>query len=303
MVQNDWSMHAAEWKDASGSDFQLNVETDKGIESFEFRAVKTLAGRIGHLSEEKIRNAIKFFRPHTVLMRMKGLPVLGTGLVFQYNEDKIKCDPIEFPKHFRYLDAIDFGGLSSTSHPTAWARLAYDPARDIIYVYDGFRITGKEIPEVAAHIVMRPNTDIVPTVWPHDGNKGKDGDTTAEQYESAGVFMYVNEENPSKSWATHPPRDESREKEGDGGNRVMPAIDAMSMRFNDGRLQVFHTVYDFFDEYRNYHMENGKIIDIDDDFISAVRYGVMMIRHAVGLEREEIKLYSGRKKGAGWLGS
>lgn len=296
-IQNDWDLHKAEWKDVAGSTFDIDIDN----ETFHFDTVYTLRGKKGHLTEEKVRASARKIPAHSMKMRMRGIPVLGSGLVFRFPEDQFSCDEREFPEHWQFLDGIDFGGLSSSSHPSAYARGAYDPTNDVIYIYDGFKIQGKEIPEVAVHIVMKPNSDKIPCVWPHDGNKmGHDG-TTRDQYEAAGVNMYTNEDNPDKSHATNPPGE--TQKEGDGGNRIMPGIDEMSLRMNDGRLKVMRSVGEFFEEYRGYHMKDGKIVDVDDDFIAAVRYIVMMIRNAVTLE--EIKITFNQNKGnvsGGWMG-
>lgn len=298
LVANDYELHTAEWKDVCGTDFEY---TAKDGEVYKFKAVRTLRGNLGHLTEDKIRSAAKKIPVHSLKMRMRGIPVMGDGLVFRFPEEQIKVQAMEFPEHFKFLDAIDFGGHSSTAHPTAFGRGAYDPANDKIIIYDGFKITGKEIPEIAAVINMKPNTDIVPTVWPHDGMKGRDGNTTKDQYEAAGVNMHYNEDFPEKSHATHPPRE--HQKEGQGGNKVSPSIDDVSLRLNDGRLVIVDSVYEFWEEYRNYHMKDGVIVDLDDDFISVVRYIVMMIRHAVTLERVELNFYQGGgESGGGWMG-
>ena len=301
LVENDYELHTAEWSDVAGTTFTFLTKDGK---EYPFKAVKTLInGNPGHLTEDKIRAAAKKIPVHSLDMRMRGIPVLGSGLVFRFTEEEFKKEAYEFPDHFKFIDAMDFGGISSTAHPTAYARLFYDPTNDKIGVYDGFKLQGKEIPEIAAHIVMKPNTDIVPVVYPHDGNKMVTADeTTRNQYQSAGVNMYTNEDNPDKSHATNPPKE--TQKEGDGGNKIMPGINEMSLRMNDGRFIVFDTVYEFWEEYRKYHMKDGKIVDIDDDFIAAVRYGVMMIRHAVTLERTKVVFNSkSRRSGSGWMSS
>jgi len=278
-VENEWSLHTAEWKDASGEDFTYEFEDG---ESIEFDKVETLFGKTGHITRETITQAEKDNLPYMMKMRMKGIPVMGTGLVFTHQEQKYKTDPIPIPDHWPRLDAIDFGGLSSTSHPTAFVRLAHDLETDTIYIYDGFRVIGKEIPEVAAQIVMKPHTHLVPVEWPHDGNKTLgQGGTTKEQYMSAGVNMLRNH-------FTNPP--EEYKEEGTGGIQILPGVTEMSARMNDGRLKVFSTVLDFFDEVRNYHMKDGKIVDREDDFMAASRVGVMGIRHAIPVNYEPVTL-------------
>lgn len=49
----------------------------------------------------------------------------------------------------------------------------------------------------------------------------------------------------------------------------------------DGRFKVFNTCEPFFEEFRLYHRdENGKIVKLNDDVLSAVRYAYMMRRFA-----------------------
>ncbi len=290
-VQNDWELHTAEWLDVAGGDFTITVDG----ENFEFTTVRTLRGKPGHLTEEKVRSAARKIPAHSMKMRMRGIPVLGSGLVFMYPESQFKTQPMEFPEHFEFLDALDFGGISSGAHPTAFARGAYDPTNDQIIIYDGFKMQGKEIPEVASNILMKPNSSNIPCAWPHDGNKlGKDG-TTRDQYYKAGVNM-------CETHVTNPPMD--TQEEGKGGNRIMPGIDEISMRMNDGRFKVVSTVGEFWDEYSGYHMKDGKIVDIDDDFMSCVRYIVMYIRHAKKLTPVKIKFNQhSDDTGSGWMGS
>jgi hypothetical protein len=50
---------------------------------------------------------------------------------------------------------------------------------------------------------------------------------------------------------------------------------------DDGKLKVFSHLSDFFAEKMNYHRdENGKIVKVQDDIISALRYAWMMQRFA-----------------------
>jgi hypothetical protein len=48
-----------------------------------------------------------------------------------------------------------------------------------------------------------------------------------------------------------------------------------------GRFKVFSHLADFFDEKMSYHRdENGKIVKLNDDILSAARYAYMMRRFA-----------------------
>ena len=283
-VRKDWSHHEATFADVAGEDCSYTF--DDG-ETLTLAPIKTLNGKTGHVTNKVILNLEKDNPPWMMKTRMMGLPMVGEGLVFTYMENHFKMEQIPIPDHWLRIDAIDFGGLASTAHPTAFVRLAYDEENDVMYIYDGFRVTGQEIKYVAADIKEYVYSDIVPVIWPHDGNKTLgQGGPTAEQYKHFGVNMF--DKLGKKSHFTNPP--EYGKEDGDGGNQVMPGITEMSTRFGDGRLKVFSTVLDFFEEYRKYHMIDGKIVDRHDDFIAAVRYAVMSVRHAVRIERKRVVL-------------
>ena len=94
MIQDTWSLHTAEWIDVAGEDFEVEVED----EIFKFKTIKTLKGRDGHLNKEKVLAAQRKILPYQMKMRMRGIPVLGSGLVFAYSVEDFKCKPMEFPE-------------------------------------------------------------------------------------------------------------------------------------------------------------------------------------------------------------
>ena len=51
-------------------------------------------------------------------------------------------------------------------------------------------------------------------------------------------------------------------------------------RMLSGRFKAFEHLEPFFEELRMYHREDGKIVKVDEDVLDAVRYAVMMLRHA-----------------------
>jgi hypothetical protein len=67
----------------------------------------------------------------------------------------------------------------------------------------------------------------------------------------------------------------------DGSTSVEAGLMAMLDRMQTGRLKVFSNLADWFEEYRHYHRKDGKVVKVDEDLMSATRYGVMMLRHAL----------------------
>lgn len=67
-----------------------------------------------------------------------------------------------------------------------------------------------------------------------------------------------------------------------GGNSVELGLVELYRAMDDGKFKVFSHLSDFFAEKLNYHRdENGHVVKVQDDIISAIRYAWMMRRHAV----------------------
>ncbi len=262
-VQEQWSMHQAGWKDVSGDVFELI----RGNVHILFKTIKRLSGAVGHLSQEKIESALTAMMPHEIRMRAEGIPLLGSGLVFPYPQEDVEITAFEIPSHWPRIAGIDFG----YTHATAVVWIAHDIETNTIFIYDCIKIEKREIVEIAPYILQRDISD-VPIAWPHDGNKQFGmGDSIQQQYRNYGVNLL-----PEKF--TNPPKEGVLEHK--GGIQIMPGIVDMANRLAEGRLKVFSHLTDWFDEYKNYHHKDHKIIDRDDDLMAATRYAVMSIRFA-----------------------
>ena len=220
-----------------------------------------------HLTEDMKQQILQALPPHERELRSKGIPVIGSGLVFPISEESLVCDPFAIPSHFPRIAGLDFG----YDHPTAVVWVAWDRDEDIVYVYDCYSMA-KQTPDYhATHINEREGSHFIPIVWPHDGyqhDKGS-GITLAEQYRSANVnMMPFHFENP-------PALGEKK-----GGNSVEAGLMEMLTRMEQGKFKVFNTLYDWFGEYRMYHRKDGKLVKLKDDLMSATRYAVMSLRYA-----------------------
>ncbi len=51
-------------------------------------------------------------------------------------------------------------------------------------------------------------------------------------------------------------------------------------RMQTGRLKVAKHLQDWWEEFRLYHREDGKVVKEGDDLMSATRYALMMLRHS-----------------------
>lgn len=221
-----------------------------------------------HYTPEQRAAIIASYPAHEREARTKGIPTLGSGRIFPIEEELIKIDPFDIPRHWPQICGIDFGW----DHPSAAVKLAWDRDLDIIYVIAAHR--QKEQTPLLFASTVKPWGDWLPWAWPHDGlqhDKGS-GEALKEQYKAQGLNMLADK-------ATHPPA--QGEPEGSGGNGVEAGVLDMLDRMQTGRLKVFGNLNDWFQEFRMYHRKDGKIVKLDDDLMSATRYANMMKRFAV----------------------
>jgi len=212
-----------------------------------------------HVSEEDRKRIEAGYQPHERDARLRGLPMLGSGIVFPVAQDAITVDPFPIPAYWPRIVGLDFG----VEHPTSFVTLAIDEQTDTVYAIDCYRQADKSALIHAAAINARAPG--VPVSWPHDGwsrDKGS-GDALADIYRRAGVRML--------------PQHATFE---DGGNGVEAGIAEMLTRFQTGRLKIFSTCVPLLEEIRTYHRKDGKVVAEFDDTIAACRYALMMKRHA-----------------------
>lgn len=215
---------------------------------------------VPHLTQEqkdKMWDAIPDFEREA---RSKGIPSLGSGAVFPVRDEDIRCDDRAIPSHWPQINGLDFGW----DHPFAAVNLAWDRDYDRVYVCKTYR-QAKTTPIIHA-AAIRPWGEWIPCAWPHDGyqhDKGS-GDQLKEQYRKQNLKMLDDH-------ATHP----------EGGYGVEAGIMEILDRMLTDRFKVFSSLTLWFAEKRKYYRDEGKIVKIDDDLMSATRIGMMMLRHAV----------------------
>ncbi len=227
---------------------------------------------VEHYTEEQKAAIIATYPAHEREARTMGTPSLGSGRVFPVTEDAITIDPFVIPVEWPLIGGLDFGW----DHPFAAVKLAWDREGDVIYVVQTFRV--RESTPVLQSAALKPWGDI-PWSWPHDGlqhDKGS-GEQLAEQYRKQGLALLPQ-----------------RATFDDGSNGVEAGVMEMLDRMQTGRLKVFSHLSDWLEEFRMYHREQGRIVKLMDDLMSATRYAMMMRRFgkAAGHKASALKFRS-----------
>lgn len=214
---------------------------------------------VPHLTEQQKADLRDSYPAHERDARTKGIPILGSGRVFDIPEEALYEGFIEIPSHWPRLVAVDFG----IAHPFAAIWMAWDRDRDTIHIYDALRVSDQSVNQ---HVpAIRSKGEWIPVAWPHDGlqrDKGS-GVQLAAQYRAAGLNMLPDH-------ATFE----------NGSNGTEAGISEMKNRMETNRFKVGKHLHEWFEEYRLYHREKGLIIKLRDDLLSASRIGVMSLRHA-----------------------
>lgn len=216
-----------------------------------------------HILPEERERMMASYPEHERGARTRGVPMLGEGKVFPYDEEEIKIAPFPIPPYYALIKGIDFG----LDHPAAVVDLAWDRDTDILYLTRAWK---KRNADLNDHITAINATEpSVPVAWPHDG---------ANREKSNGIRLKSNYRAVKMLGRS------ARYKNDKGGAQPKePIIQELNDRIARGGFKVFSTCFAFFDEFNNYHRKNGELSKLNDDVLKAVFYAIMMRRYAMPL--------------------
>ena len=89
-----------------------------------------------HLTIEEQIHLKSKIPPHEIEARSKGIPSIGSGMVYPVSEALLTCEPFEIPGHFYRVAGMDFGWKD----PTAVCFMAYDKDKDVVYVFEEYSL-------------------------------------------------------------------------------------------------------------------------------------------------------------------
>ena len=219
----------------------------------------------GHYTNEQKAAFISSLAPHQREARARGVPMLGEGAIFQVDLSTLRVPyQTTIPEHWSLLWGIDFG----INHPFAAVLCAWDRDTDTIYLLHTIRMSDS-IPLTQAEAIKKAgtNTGAIPVAWPHDGHSREKGtgETLIKLYKDAGLKVLPMH-------ATWP----------DGSLSVEAAIMDLDTRMKTNRFKIIDTVSNhmFEDEIRLYHRDDGQVVKLKDDTISALFKVLMMKKWA-----------------------
>lgn len=237
----------------------------------------TLEDAMHYTPEQRVK-IVASYPEHERDARARGIPVLGSGLIFPVARSVIECAPFQVPPHWPAIGGIDFGW----DHPTAAVKLRHNREADVLYVTDAYR-QARQTPLIHAAALKPWNGEEkkLPWAWPHDGlqHDKQSGIQTAQSYRSQGLEMLSD-----------------RATFEDGSNGVEIGVQQILERMQTGRFKVFGHLSEWFEEQASYHRKDGVIVKEADDLMSATRYAFMMRRHAEVIDHVPEDRYAKRDR-------
>jgi phage terminase large subunit-like protein len=215
---------------------------------------------VEHYTEDEKKTIIASYPEHELEARTKGIPILGSGRIFPVPEHALAIEPREFPSHWPRIGGMDFGW----DHPFAAVELVWDRDSATVYVTRTHRM--REATPVLHAAALREWGKELPWAWPRDGRRETlegAGIALAEQYRAQGLNMlheHAQFEDKSVS--------------------VEAGLMAMLTRMQVGKFKVYKHLNDWWEEFRLYHRNEGRVVKEGDDLMAATRYAVMMLRYA-----------------------
>ncbi|WBM71933.1 hypothetical protein OH773_06745 [Buttiauxella sp. WJP83] len=214
-------------------------------------------------------------------MRIKGIPIFGTGAVFTIADELIRCENVYPLAHWQVVAAIDWGNVKD---PTVLVIAVYDPDNDKYYVIDEYYFDQSEearSPENLAQFILKSEYCAVPVINPHDsGMSSSANDTKGKILQRMGV-------NTSPALIFRNPTDSQLQiTKFNNNNKSVRQIDTgleeMRLMFNQGQLKIKESCYHWFKEKRSYYWKHNPVTNEvkpsgADHTIDASRYAVMSL--------------------------
>ncbi len=203
---------------------------------------------VPHLTEEEKAKTLARTPPQLREARSKGIPTVGSGLIYQIETKDVSVKDFKIPNHYVRLYGMDVGWKATAALWGAW-----DRDNDVIYIYSEYKRGGEEgldMPLVHASTIKGRGEWIKGTIDPASrGRTQTDGEQIYMTYKKHGLKIYP------------------------ANNSVETGIFNVWERLNSGRLKIFESCSMVLREMSLYHRDdNGKIVKTNDHLLDCLRY-------------------------------
>ena len=229
---------------------------------------------VPHIGDKQKKMLLASIPPYQRDARSKGIPQLGSGVIYPVPESDIMVDDMEIPAHWPKLYALDVGWNN-----TAVTWIAVDRDTNTTYIYSVYK-KGEAEPAIHAQGIKARGDWIKGKIDPAaKGRSQHDGLQLMQSYVDLGLKV-----SPAK-------------------NAVESGIYAVWEALSTGKLKVFKSCRMWFEEFRLYRRdEKGKIIKTNDHIMDTTRYVYMSKDEAIVEPLDESIPQPSFQGGRGWMG-
>jgi phage terminase large subunit-like protein len=202
---------------------------------------------VPHLSQEAKAELLASIPPYQREARSKGVPVLGSGAIYQVAESDILVSDFPIPDHYSRCYALDVGWNKTAA---IWG--ARDNETGVTYLYSE-HYAGQQEPILHAQAIKARGSWIPGVCDPAArGRSQVDGQQLIQIYRECGLNLMEAE------------------------NAVEAGIYKCWELMTSGKLKVFRSLGNFLSEFRLYRRdEEGRVVKQRDHLMDAMRYLVM----------------------------
>jgi hypothetical protein len=200
-----------------------------------------------YLSEETKKQYRLSIPAYELEAREKGIPLVGTGLVYQVPESSFVIPPVEIPKHWHCIVGLDLGFNPA---PTAAIFCAWDKDNDTVYIYKEYYVT-QNTPQQHVYNWQVMDNLWMPFIADPSARIGStiDGTKAIEEYRKTGKELFIAKYGKES------------------------AITKVLERIRTGKFKVFSNCNKFLEEWRSYARDDkGKIIKGNDHLMNALEF-------------------------------
>lgn len=202
---------------------------------------------VPHLSEKDKKSIISAVPPYQRDARSKGIPQLGSGVIFGIAEEQIAVDDFPIPDHWPRVYGMDVGWNWTAA---VWG--AIDRETDTTYLYANYK-AGKAEPAVHKDCIQAKGTWIPGTIDPAANASGQyDGKKLLLAYRALGLNLAIAD------------------------NAVEAGLFAVWTAMTTAKLKVFKSMREWLEEFRVYRRnDKGRVVKHNDHLMDATRYLIM----------------------------
>ena len=221
-------------------------------------------------SQEERDQLSRDFMPWERECRMKGIPLVGKGVVFPIlNWPTYKSTEIDLKNDPKMERLISFD-LGIRNDPTVISFFFRNPIEEIIYLHRQIKIPQGETPDEYVHYLLDRESKGAPIALPHDAAQA--GRYTLTEQSVREVFEDNYGLNCIPGAILNPMNDQGKVT-----NHKSYGINIMRMGMERSTLMINESCVDFLDEARNYAIDDAGKFSDPDDHIDSARIGILAL--------------------------